>query len=596
MTTPELVRLQEVVAGRYSVVQELGRGGMGVVFLARDVALERLVAIKLLPPALAASEDHRRRFLREARAAAGLSHPNIVAIHAVEEHGDLAFFVMTYVEGETLGSRVRRAGPLGTREALRVLQEVAWALGHAHARGIVHRDVKPDNILLDRESGRAIVADFGIAATPVEDTPATGTAIGTPAYMSPQQAAGEPPTPRDDLYALGVTAWFALSGALPNRGGLAPALLAAAPRVPARLAGLVERAMAPDPEARIADTAELLAGLEAVRGTSVVTVAAPLRAFLREADAARREMGVMATAVVVTGGTAAGLHFLASGLNQSILASVFGIAMVLAGAGGAVRLGQVLDAARALRRQGYDHRALAHAARVTREEQVEERRLADADHQRERFEGAGLVAAGVAKSVALMALALSGWGPGWLQALAIVGSVVVPTVTLRKFWSMIRPAGTGWLTALAGRPGKLMLSFAGLGLGKRGVSRPPSPADHTVVAIGADAEALFGSLSPGEQQRLEGALPVIQRLRREVEALHGAGDAPGAPERLATAVAALEAIRLDLLRVRAGMAQGGDLTGQVEAVARLHQALEDRAAAEADVERDLAPRGVTPVR
>ena len=145
---PEFFALQSAVAGRYSLVAEIGRGGMGIVFAARDVALDRPVAIKLLPPSLASSDDARRRFLREARTAASLSHPHIVPIHAVEERDGLVFFVMSLVDGESLGARVRRLGPLPPCEAMRVVQEVAWALGHAHARGIVHRDVKPDNILL----------------------------------------------------------------------------------------------------------------------------------------------------------------------------------------------------------------------------------------------------------------------------------------------------------------------------------------------------------------------------------------------------------------------------------------------------------------
>src|SRR4051812_19309667 len=154
---PEFVALQRAVAGRYSLERELGRGGMGIVFLARDVALDRLVAIKLLPPDLAAKPELRERFLSEARTAARLSHPNIVAIHAVEEIGDHVFFVMTFVEGDTVGDRLRAKGPLTPHEAARMLQETAWALGYAHGRGVVHRDVKPDNIMLERASGRAIV-------------------------------------------------------------------------------------------------------------------------------------------------------------------------------------------------------------------------------------------------------------------------------------------------------------------------------------------------------------------------------------------------------------------------------------------------------
>ena len=134
---PEFLALQQAVAGRYSLVRELGRGGMGIVFLARDLALDRLVAIKLLPPALAGQEEARQRFLREARTAAGLSHPHIVPIHTVEAKDDLVYFVMAYVEGETLGERVRRAGPLGADEVMRVVQEVAWALGHADRKSVV---------------------------------------------------------------------------------------------------------------------------------------------------------------------------------------------------------------------------------------------------------------------------------------------------------------------------------------------------------------------------------------------------------------------------------------------------------------------------
>src|SRR5512140_643033 len=158
--TAELLALQQLLAGRYSIERELGRGGMGIVLLARDVALDRLVAIKLLPPHLAAMPDARDRFLREARTAAGLSHPNIVPIHAVEQLGDLVFFVMGYVDGETLRERVERTGPLSPRVAAKVLQEVGWALAYAHQRGVIHRDIKPDNIMIERATDRALLADF----------------------------------------------------------------------------------------------------------------------------------------------------------------------------------------------------------------------------------------------------------------------------------------------------------------------------------------------------------------------------------------------------------------------------------------------------
>src|SRR5206468_336772 len=159
----EFLALQELLAGRYSIERELGRGGMGIVLLARDVALDRPVAIKLLPPHLATQPHERDRFLQEARTAAGLAHPNIVPIHLVEAHGDLVFFVMGFVDGETLRDRVERAGPLPPRLATKLMQEVAWALGAAHQRGVIHRDVKPDNIMIERATERAVVTDYGIA-------------------------------------------------------------------------------------------------------------------------------------------------------------------------------------------------------------------------------------------------------------------------------------------------------------------------------------------------------------------------------------------------------------------------------------------------
>src|SRR4029077_3056649 len=154
---------QSALAGRYSLERELGRGGMGIVYLAREVRLDRLVAIKLLPPARASDGRLRDRFLREARTAAKLSHPHIIPIFAVDEVGEFVFFAMAYVAGETLTERVSRRGPLPPSDAARVLREVAWALAYAHSQGLVHRDVKPDNIMLEETTGRALVADFGIA-------------------------------------------------------------------------------------------------------------------------------------------------------------------------------------------------------------------------------------------------------------------------------------------------------------------------------------------------------------------------------------------------------------------------------------------------
>jgi serine/threonine-protein kinase len=240
---------------------------MGVVYLARDVQLDRDVAIKVLPIHLARTVEARERFVREARTAAGLSHPHIVPIHRVGEASGFVFFVMSYVEGETLGGRLRTRGPLPPADATRVLREVAWALAYAHGRGIVHRDVKPDNILLEAGTGRALVTDFGIAYGGTEPGAVNdpGKIMGTAHFMSPEQAAGDTVDGRGDIYALGVVGYLAVSGRLPFEAPSVPALMLkqateappsvmlAAPGLPPALGAAIDRCLACDPAERFAD-------------------------------------------------------------------------------------------------------------------------------------------------------------------------------------------------------------------------------------------------------------------------------------------------------------------------------------------------------
>ncbi len=247
---------RQLLAGSYTVERELGRGGNGVVFLARELSLDRLVAIKVLPPGLHSREEARERFIREARTAAQLSHPNIVPIFRADTVGDMAFFAMGYVDGETLAERVASRGPLPPADAVRILREICWALAYAHARGVVHRDIKPENVMIERGTQRVIVTDFGIARDGSSShLTAEGTVLGSVHYMSPEQVAGERVDGRSDLYSLGIVAFQLLSGRLPfdapqasavllkQATALPPSLLDVAPGVPERLAQVVDRCL-----------------------------------------------------------------------------------------------------------------------------------------------------------------------------------------------------------------------------------------------------------------------------------------------------------------------------------------------------------------
>lgn len=271
-------QLAGVLAANYELEDEIGRGGMGIVYRARDRRLKRPVAVKLLPPDLAYRPDIRSRFLREAETSAQLSHPNIVPIHTVEEVDNLVFFIMGLVSGDTLGRRLHDRGAMPAEEARRVLREVADALCYAHKRGVVHRDIKPDNILLDRDTGRAMVTDFGIARAVSEGTDTrlttTGLAIGTPAYMSPEQCAGDRGVDgRSDIYSLGIVGYQMLSGDLPFLASNTPAMfvkhLTEQPRpiterapVPEDLGAIVMRCLAKDPNDRFPSGQELVDALD----------------------------------------------------------------------------------------------------------------------------------------------------------------------------------------------------------------------------------------------------------------------------------------------------------------------------------------------
>lgn len=573
--SPEFFALQAAVAGRYSLAAEIGRGGMGIVFAARDVALDRPVAIKLLPPALASSDDFRRRFLREARTAASLSHPHIVPIHAVEERDGLVFFVMTLVDGESLGARVRRLGPLPPREAMRVVQEVAWALGHAHARGVVHRDVKPDNILLERDGARALVTDFGIAHSTGRDTPVDGVALGTPAYMSPEQGRGEEPDARSDIYALGMTAWIAATGRLPFPGPdanayfvqhasmEAPSLASARADLPPPFVQAIDSCLAKSPGERW-PSAEALASALGDERSRLPAVPAPVRAFLREWDRVGAEVATAGTAAGVAGVLGLVLTALpGASFTASILSAVYLMIAALVGALAVERLAQLGRHSRLLLRSGYDMRSLPSAMQRELPVRAEEARAVERDI------GRGALTTGV---IALGVGAASVWGLwqpiGDVAAVVLATtSVVAPTVAVRALWGHFHrrnPDGpwnrlaTGWL-------GRALFRAAGIGLGAvpRALVESGEP---TVLAIGDQTRLAFADLPRAERDLLGDVPALVEQLEREAMLLRAADATPESVARLASAMAALDLLRLDLLKLRAGNAGAAELTAAIERV------------------------------
>ena len=262
-------RLQRVIEGKYRIERLLGKGGMGAVFLAHDLTLEREVAIKVLPPDIAQDEQVVRRFQQEAKTAAKLDHPNIIPIYRVESDGGLNYFVMKYISGTSLEDLLEKKEPLPVPEIQRILWEAACAIGHAHQRGVVHRDVKPANIMFDHD-GRVMLTDFGISKALQAATgfTATGMIIGTPHYMSPEQGKGAPVDGRADQYSLGVVGYRMITAELPFNGDSvhtiiykhiyeAPPLASVKrPGIPGSLTVAISRALSKEPEQRFATMEE----------------------------------------------------------------------------------------------------------------------------------------------------------------------------------------------------------------------------------------------------------------------------------------------------------------------------------------------------
>ncbi|KFN42832.1 serine/threonine-protein kinase [Arenimonas oryziterrae] len=261
--------------GHYGIVAELGRGGMGVVYKAFEPALDRYVAIKELSPALSHDPALVERFVREARSMAALNDPHIIQIHYIGQEGEQAWFAMEFVDGESLSTLIEREGPLATADALNLLRQAALGLATAHEHGVIHRDIKPGNLLLGKR-GQLKIADFGIALTQRDTSKkltATGDVVGTPGYLSPEVCLGKPVDERSDLFALGVVLFEMLSGRLPFNSESPfklmlsvvesdiPDIRTLNDQVDAQTAGILGKLLAKEPDARYQTARELLAAL-----------------------------------------------------------------------------------------------------------------------------------------------------------------------------------------------------------------------------------------------------------------------------------------------------------------------------------------------
>jgi serine/threonine-protein kinase len=632
MTQPsdDFLELQTALAGEYSLQRELGRGGMGIVYLARDVQLDRDVAIKVLPPTLADTGASRDRFVREARIAAGLSHPHIVPIHRVGEAGGFVFFVMSYVEGETLGERLRTRGPLPPADAARILREVAWALAYAHGRGVVHRDIKPDNILLEAGTGRALVTDFGIAhgGTGPALAAIPGKIMGTANFMSPEQAAGDTVDGRGDIYALGVVGYLAVSGRLPFEGSNLPALLErqaaeappsvlrAAPGLPPALAEAIDRCLDRDPDDRFQDGEALAAALAP---SSDVRPALP--ATLRGWLAARNPL------LVPYAGWSAALGTLTVGNLIALQtgnpgSSWWDVALLLAATLSPLVpiVGFHLNHAHRQFRAGHTLADLRSALDVERRERAESEALAREEKESSAHRLLRMATVGSATWLAVtFGLVVQGvihenqnsiwWFIVPFFSTLLTGAAsnaldvqFIPT-RLRTWWQtgirerLWNSRAGEWLARRLGAPERSRVGA--------GVFRP------TEAALGVAAGELFAALPEAYRDQLDelpGTVAALEaraaEARAEVElvaalAAAGSGDADvlaarrsAAAGRLADSVAALEGIRLDLLRLHAGATDMAPLTTLIDAARLLGEQANRLAEAQREVDAAMAPRSL----
>ena len=488
--------LQARLGDRYTIERQLGKGGMGAVYLARDIRLHRPVALKVLPPEFATQVSLRERFLLETRTAASFSHPNIVPVYAVEEAPDILAYAMGLVEGETLAERVHRAGPLGIRELVRLVQDVGYALAYAHGRGVVHRDIKPDNIMIERATGRALVMDFGISRSivPASATAAltrVGEVVGTPEYMSPEQASGDHVDGRSDIYALGLTAHYAATGRVVMAGDTVqkilvrqltepvPPIAESRPDLPEVLADAVDRCVEKDPEHRF-QTAEAL--VEAIDAGQLAEpeIPLPVRLFAGEAGTA---------SLVAVGLLLFSLYTLDSGIQQNKADADIMLPIVALFAILVTRLLTTLSEARRLAVAGFSpDEVLAGMRRVVDERAHRRAELrADPAVRRRRRMTIAWAAFMLVWAVAMIWWALSLRTPrgegGYhsttgvmLMVMSGFAMVGIGTVLLAKSPFRMPPGERLFRVVWLGPLGRMFIRFAGRGVRQASMGRSVTPA------------------------------------------------------------------------------------------------------------------------
>lgn len=594
--------LQRALAGRFSLQRELGRGGMGIVFLAQDVILNRPVAIKLLAPAMCEVPALRAQFLREAHLAAACFHPHIVPVYEVGESEKQAWYVMAWVQGETLADRLLRLRTLPATQVQRIAREIGWALAYAHERGLVHRDIKPANILLEEGSGRAMLVDFGIALSTEQGEQNRG--AGTAQFMAPEQLAGLSVDGRTDLYSLGVTLHLAATGRFPNTaashtaadhadaGHAAPSpsgALRLSSRLPLTLSNAISRCLAPDPLNRFDSATAFLKEIASEESPAILSAAAvPVR------DNYRNTLSLAGWAAVIgITGLALATGEEAHSFARSLIMQVSLLIASITASMSALRGIETIAGIRRAVREGLSKRELERALTPPTAGEIEN----PSENGKAMFPpwAKSCLLLSTAVAVAMLQAPIGSWQsvPDSLQAVLQVIAVALPAVLIHRGFKTIiettarsKRFGIGVAKRLASSlhrwfaPGTGTYTnetLSGEALSVQEMENAP-----TEIRLGEANAALINRLAPDTTLALPNLRDAAVQLtryatqlrnrERELAGLAGVTDQRAQiRSRMTTVIAALETMRLDLLRVEHQKTLSVGLTDPFETVKHLQR-------------------------